>query len=40
MTEKGFDSVSEFRGLVSKAYEANPATFDRMQFMKQFSEIG
>ncbi|MEN8203144.1 MAG: dihydroorotate dehydrogenase-like protein [Bacteroidota bacterium] len=40
MTEKGFESISQFRGLVSKAYEANPATFDRMQFMKQFSEIG
>jgi len=40
MTEKGFDSVSQFRGMVSKAYEANPATFDRMQFMKQYSEIG
>ncbi len=40
MTEKGFDSVSQFRGLVSNSYEGNPATFDRMQFMKQFSEIG
>lgn len=40
MTEKGFDTVGEFRGLVSKAYESNPASFDRMQFMKQFSEIG
>lgn len=40
MTDKGFDSISQFRGMVSKAYEANPATFDRMQFMKQFSEIG
>lgn len=40
MTEKGLDSVSQFRGVVSQAYERNPATFDRMQFMKQFSEIG
>lgn len=40
MTEKGFDSVSQFRGMVSLAYERNPASFDRMQFMKQFSEIG
>lgn len=40
MTEKGFDSLKQFRGMVSQAYEANPATFDRMQFMKQFSEIG
>ncbi len=40
MDEKGFSSVSQFRGKVSKEYEANPANFDRMQFMKQYSEIG
>jgi dihydroorotate dehydrogenase (fumarate) len=40
MTEKGFDAIPQFRGMVSQAYETNPATFDRMQFMKQFSEIG
>ena len=40
MTENGFDSIRQFRGMVSQAYEANPAAFDRMQFMKQFSEIG
>jgi dihydroorotate dehydrogenase (fumarate) len=40
MTEKGFDTLNQFRGLVSKDYETNPAAFDRMQFMKQFSEIG
>jgi dihydroorotate dehydrogenase (fumarate) len=40
MTEKGFESIGQFRGMVSRAYEANPATFDRMQFMKQFSKIG
>jgi len=40
MTDKEFDSVDQFRGMVSKAYDSNPASFDRMQFMKQFSEIG
>jgi len=39
MDEKGFDSVAQFRGKVSKAYEGNPAAFERMQFMKYFSEI-
>lgn len=39
MGEKGFDSVDQFRGKISKAYEGNPAAFERMQFMKYFSEI-
>ena len=39
MNDKGFDSVDQFRGKVSREYESNPANFDRMQFMKQFSEI-
>ncbi len=39
MDEKGFSSVSQFRGKISSEYEANPANFDRMQFMKQYSEI-
>lgn len=39
MDEKGFDSVDQFRGKVSKAYEGNTAAFERMQFMKYFSEI-
>jgi dihydroorotate dehydrogenase (fumarate) len=39
MEEKGFDSVQKFRGIVSRQYEGNPAAFERMQFMKHFSEI-
>jgi len=39
MDEKGFDSVDQFRGKVIKSYEGNPAAFERMQFMKYFSEI-
>jgi dihydroorotate dehydrogenase (fumarate) len=39
MKEKGFDSVDQFRGKVAAAYAGNPAVFERMQFMKYFSEI-
>jgi len=39
MSEKGFDSVEQFRGKISRKYGADPAAFERMQFMKHFSEI-
>ncbi len=39
MTTKGFDSVEQFRGKISRKYGADPAAFERMQFMKHFSEI-
>ena len=39
MSHKGFDSVEEFRGKISRMYGADPAAFERMQFMKHFSEI-
>ncbi len=39
MTEKKFDTLDQFRGKVAGAYEGNPAVFERMQFMKHFSEI-
>jgi len=39
MTEKGFDTVDQFRGKISRLYGADPAAFERMQFMKHFSEI-
>jgi dihydroorotate dehydrogenase (fumarate) len=39
MEEKGFRSIQEMRGVVSGKYEGNPAIFERMQFMKYFSEI-
>ncbi|MCK5137998.1 MAG: dihydroorotate dehydrogenase-like protein [Bacteroidales bacterium] len=39
MDEKGFDSIDQFRGKVSGEYSDNPASFERMQFMKHFSEI-
>jgi dihydroorotate dehydrogenase (fumarate) len=39
MSDKGFDTVDQFRGKVGQAYGDNPAAFERMQFMKHFSEI-
>ncbi len=39
MNDKGFDSVSQFRGKVSKSYEVNPTAFERMQFIKYYKEI-
>ncbi len=39
MSDKGFNSVEQFRGKISRMYGADPAAFERMQFMKHFSEI-
>jgi dihydroorotate dehydrogenase (fumarate) len=39
MEEKGFDSVEHFRGMIARQYDKDPAAFERMQFMKHFSEI-
>jgi dihydroorotate dehydrogenase (fumarate) len=39
MSDKGFDSIEQFRGKVSHEYGDDPAAFERMQFMKNFSEI-
>lgn len=40
MEQKSFDSLDQFRGRIAKAYGEDPAAFERMQFMKNFSEIG
>ena len=40
MESKNFRSPEEFRGKISSAYQGNPASFERLQFMKNFSEIG
>ena len=40
MTEKGFTSLEQFRGKVAADYGKDPSAFERMQFMKYFSEIG
>jgi dihydroorotate dehydrogenase (fumarate) len=39
MEDKGFDSLDDFRGKVAEAYGNDPSAFERMQFMKHFSEI-
>jgi dihydroorotate dehydrogenase (fumarate) len=39
MSKHGFDSVEQFRGKISRKYGADPAAFERMQFMKHYSEI-
>jgi dihydroorotate dehydrogenase (fumarate) len=39
MSDKGFDSLDQFRGKVAKEYADDPSSFERMQFMKHFSEI-
>ncbi|MBN1131816.1 MAG: dihydroorotate dehydrogenase-like protein [Bacteroidales bacterium] len=40
MEKKGFNSVNQFIGKVNAEYKDNPAAFERMQFMKNFSRIG
>lgn len=37
MEENGYHSLDEFRGKMSQARSANPAAFERVQFMKHFS---
>ena len=39
MEDKGFDTIAQFKGRVIDEYEGNPAAFERMQFMRHFSEI-
>jgi len=39
MNEKEFTSIDQFRGTVAEQFRGNPAAFERMQFMKYFSEI-
>lgn len=39
MKEKKFDSLMQYRGLVARTYGEDPAAFERMQFMKNYSEI-
>jgi dihydroorotate dehydrogenase (fumarate) len=39
MSGHGYDSIEQFRGKISRKYGADPAAFERMQFMKHFSEI-
>lgn len=36
MTDKGMEKISEFRGMLSQSKTANPAAYERVQFMKYF----
>jgi dihydroorotate dehydrogenase (fumarate) len=38
MKEKGYESISEFRGKLSQEQYVNPALYERVQFMKYFSD--
>lgn len=38
MLSKNYHSISEFRGLLSQERQVNPALFERVQFMKYFSD--
>jgi dihydroorotate dehydrogenase (fumarate) len=38
MTEKGYESLDEFRGNLSQTMADNPEVFERVQFMKYFSD--
>ena len=39
MDKKGFNYVDQFRGKLSQAETQNPEVYERMQFMRYFSEI-
>lgn len=39
MDQKGFNSIEDFRGKLSLKNSQNPATYERVQFMKHFSGI-
>lgn len=38
MAEKGYEQIDEFRGMLSQGKLANPGFFERVQFMKYFSD--
>lgn len=40
MDEKGHNYIDQFRGNLSSSASDNPETYERVQFMKYFSEIG
>ncbi len=39
MEDKGFNYIDQFRGKLSQSESQNPEVFERMQFMRYFSEI-
>lgn len=39
MNEKGYNTIEQFRGKLSQDKNENPSAYERIQFMKYFSEI-
>ncbi|TFH36546.1 MAG: dihydroorotate dehydrogenase-like protein [Bacteroidia bacterium] len=39
MDEKGYNYIDQFKGKMSRSESSNPSSFERIQFMKYFSEI-
>jgi dihydroorotate dehydrogenase (fumarate) len=39
MMQHNFNSVSEFKGLLSKTNVNNPASYERVQFLRLFSSV-
>ncbi len=39
MTRKGFNYIDQFKGMLSQEKTSNPDVFERLQFMKYFSDI-
>ncbi|MEA1885661.1 MAG: dihydroorotate dehydrogenase-like protein [Bacteroidota bacterium] len=39
MDEKGYNTIDQFRGNMSQQESSNPSAYERIQFMKYFSEI-
>jgi dihydroorotate dehydrogenase (fumarate) len=38
MSEKGFESIADFKGKLSQEQFVNPTLYERVQFMKYFSD--
>ncbi len=39
MTQHNFKTIDEFKGLLSRANIQNPATYERVQFLRLFSSV-
>jgi dihydroorotate dehydrogenase (fumarate) len=39
MTEHNYHSIADFKGLMSRAHINNPASYERVQFIRQYSSI-
>jgi dihydroorotate dehydrogenase (fumarate) len=40
MTAKNFQRIDDFKGLLSQGRQVNPGFYERVQFMKYFSDRG